>query len=996
MNKAKKIIVLLLLAVTCSFANWLGKTSEPELRTKIDGKTFYLISTPEELAWFAAQVNSGKTEINAKLSDDIVLWEDSLTSSSEATNWQPIGDSLTNSFNGIFDGDNHKIRGVYINKELETYRSGQSDSICLGLFGSLGVDGLVKNLNVENAYLKISVTTYNNSSNIGGVIGVNEGHVKNVSVKGTFAAGGNVGGLIGRNKGYVEEASFNGSILSVYGKIGGITGYNSGSLKDAVSSGDIQSTSSDNVSSIGGIAGYVENGLDIEDCENNANITGKGKNSRNVLERTFVGGIAGYVINTLSIRNCTNNGTLNSTERDACLGGIVGYAESTTIDNCKNEANYDDHVVVSFAGIIGSGKSVIVRNCVNNGSIILTGESNDAAGIALDIDSTSTIDNCVNNGVVKAFYTAAGIVHYGSGNVINCVNNDSIVGVFNAAGIAGSARVVENCVNNGAVSANDNATRSSFSSVNVGGIVSSWADTIKMCTNNGNVFVTESFKVAYGADGNRININVSAGGISADAPAKISKCINKGLVSTSFEFSHTSTTNYGSNGDCRRSSYVGGIAGGIYGDGLITDSYNLASVNASYRFGGSYLYDNCLYVGGIVGYTRDDNVVKNVYSAADSITGQISGGLKNHIYKGALFGQLYKKAQINNVYYDSKVKNLDVPIGDTTSVDTVNVLGLSTSDMQNGQFAWSLNTTAGTQKNSSIWSRKDGYPIFADDENLPIYSVTFDDDGATNYYKYIYKYTDNKGHVSIPDNQSPADGYRFVSWVKENGDVFDERQIASEDMIVSALYAETAAKVYVVTFEYPSGTEIASLLTNDKGSLDSLPESPMLNENYLFKGWFDSSSSRVTTSTVFTSNTIVEAVYESLSSSSVKSSSSSSSETKTSSSSSVKSGSSSSSKTKTSSSSSVKSSSSSAKSSSSGKKGEAIVASNIPAFHVFVQGRNIQITNAKMESSLSVFDMQGRIILTRSVNSANYTISLPHAGNFIVNIGNTYKAVQVK
>ena len=133
----KKILALLLLAMTCSFANWTGGTKEPELRTKIDGKVFYLISTPEELAWFAAQVNSGKTEINAKLSKDIVLWDDSLPSNGEATIWQPIGDSLTKSFNGIFDGDNHKIRGLYVRREYKIYETIQSDSICLGFFGSL-------------------------------------------------------------------------------------------------------------------------------------------------------------------------------------------------------------------------------------------------------------------------------------------------------------------------------------------------------------------------------------------------------------------------------------------------------------------------------------------------------------------------------------------------------------------------------------------------------------------------------------------------------------------------------------------------------------------------------------------------------------------------------------------------------------------------------------------------------------------------------------------
>ena len=73
MCKHTTVIALLLFVTTCAFANWTGEIKEPELRTKIDGKTFYLLSTPEELAWFAEQVNSGKTEINAQLSNDCVM-----------------------------------------------------------------------------------------------------------------------------------------------------------------------------------------------------------------------------------------------------------------------------------------------------------------------------------------------------------------------------------------------------------------------------------------------------------------------------------------------------------------------------------------------------------------------------------------------------------------------------------------------------------------------------------------------------------------------------------------------------------------------------------------------------------------------------------------------------------------------------------------------------------------------------------------------------------
>ncbi len=948
-----EIMMILLLVATCAFANWTGETKEPELRTKIDGKIFYLISTPEELAWFATQVNSGKTEINAKLSKDIVLWEDSLTSGSEATSWTPIGDSLTKSFNGIFDGDNHVIRGLYVSKGYEIYRTYQSDSICLGLFGSLGVGGVVKNLKFENTYVTASVRNYNstkNRINIGGVIGTSDGRVENILFKGVLKTSGNIGGLVGKNNGHIEEVSFEGSISSVSGNIGGIVGFNTGSIKNAVSVGDIHSPGYKGEQSyIGGIVGYTENGLSIENCENYADITTGGTDGYIV-----IGGIAGF-LKTASILNSTNIGTIQSNR--GLVGGIIGSAESAIIDNCKNEGSilgdhYDVAAAPSMGGIIESGRSVIIRDCLNNGSI--TGcigcTSGRACGIAGSIDSVSTIDNCINNRIVKAD-KAAGIVCSGGGSVANSINNDSIIAKVDAAGIAIYANVIDNCTNNGTVVSGKN---SSLCGTSCSGGIAIAADTIKNCTNNGRV--SASIITHTNQDKHDCDMDIYAGGIAAYGGSYIGKSVNKGRISAYGELSHRPSGNYGSGSCCGREVYAGGIVGRCYTK--ITDSYNLANVDARIRLEGGYLYENGIWVGGIAGYADS---AQNVYSAADSVIGYISGGTNNYAYKGALFGRVKK---VNNAYYDLKIKNISVSIANDKA-DTVNVDALSTADMQKDQFAWTLNTTAGTQDNTSTWSRKDGYPIFADTENLPIYRVAFDDDGASNYYRYTYEYSNNKGLTSVPKNLDPAEGYRFVAWVKENGNVFDGKQIVPEDMTVSALYAPFTAKIYSVTFEYPKGQEIAVALTNENGRLNNLPEAPLMNENYQFKGWYDSSSSLVTTSTVFTADATVTAVYEL--------------------------------KTNSSSGSIAESSSSSAKSSNSGNKNtEAFVASDIPTFYVSVVEYSIQIANAKVGSAYAIFDMQGRVLKKGRVESANFNIPMNMAGNYLVRVDNRTQRISIK
>ena len=1218
MSKYSKIIVPLLLVATYAFANWTGSISEPELRTRIEGKEFYLISTPEELAWFATQVNSGKTKINAQLSNDIVLWEDSLTSSSEATNWIPIGDCLTKAFNGIFDGKNHKIRGMYIHEERKITDIYRTDSICIGLFGSLDSNGVVKNLNIENAYLNIDFTTKPSSeesmskisANIGGLIGVNNGYVENISLKGTFETSGNMGGLIGYNNGYIEDVSFEGRVHSGYGKIGGIVGYNSGSIKKAIAFGKIQSKispPSSYKSYIGGIAGYVENGLVIEDCENNADIADStsrifDKNSgyANVGVYTYVGGIVGYINASTSIINSTNNGALQAN----LVGGIAGFASSTIIDNCKNEGivlGKTDWYSECSGGIIGSGKSVQILNSINNALISSVYQ---AAGIAGDLDSNSIIDNCINNGIVKAPW-AAGVVRRGSSLVKNSINNDSIVGGTSAAGIIadriskasaaygiGTARVLENCTNYGVVFA-------SYSSNNYGGSPSvmgiGYADLIEKstnngtviskvkltlshisacneshqsitasgigrgdinnCTNNGNVSAYVSLVATSYVD-HVCNVDIYAGGIAASLDRNISQSVNKGLVEAYSNYSHNvNKINYGVG-----YSYV--YAGGLVGttSGKITDSYNLANVSAksSITISGSNSYSNGIWVGGIAGYIKGDSTtfVRNVYSAAASVIGNLSGGVKKHPYLGALFGQTGKN-KIYNVYYDSKVEELSIPIADLGSNDTVNVRGLSTATMQSNQFAWILNTTAGTQKHSRLWSRKDGYPVFADNENLPIYKVTFDDDGATNFFRYTYEYTNNKGLTSMPQNQDPIEGYQFVSWVNENGDVFDGTQIVSEDMTVSALYApviwtinffnaapadtllesksyqpgsivtysgteptlaSTAKYTYTfkgwdveptnavedfdyhalydstirsykisfndfddtlienATFEYGSipscsktpartataewlythkgwmpaldyvtedatytamydsskvvykitfmnGTEIIKELMVPYGNMPTPPEEPTKASTsqyvYTFAGW-NKEISNVTGEATYMATfskfvrkytvTFLDFDGSILDQQSISYGNSAESPEKpirkgykfigwnTDYSDIVSAIDVTALYEKLPSNSSVKSSSSSLanSSSSSVKKSEAIVANYIPTFKVDVMGRSIQIFNAKIGTTLTVFDMQGRIILTHAVNTVNFSILLPRASRYIISINNVHKIVQIK
>jgi hypothetical protein len=133
---AFKVFVLCLLAGFCSMAfaeDWDGSTSKPSSK-KIDGVEYYVITSPEEMAWFAYQVNiNEKNNINAVLGNDIYFMEDSTKVSS--VQWSAIGNINSTAYNGIFDGAGHAIFGIYSQSTI---------------FGYTGENFVLKNFSIKN------------------------------------------------------------------------------------------------------------------------------------------------------------------------------------------------------------------------------------------------------------------------------------------------------------------------------------------------------------------------------------------------------------------------------------------------------------------------------------------------------------------------------------------------------------------------------------------------------------------------------------------------------------------------------------------------------------------------------------------------------------------------------------------------------------------------------------------------------------------------------
>lgn len=168
----------------------------------------YHISTPEQLAWFAAQINSKGVDASSKviLDSDIQLG---------GYDWTCIGSSSSNPFTGDFNGNNHSIEGLFINLPDAQYQ---------GLFGYFGANKATTK--VHNLRVSGSVTA---KAYVGGLVGssADNTEIDRCEVNVTVTASGNyAGGIVGMLTGKSSKVSNSSNLAAVAGtsNAGGIAG----------------------------------------------------------------------------------------------------------------------------------------------------------------------------------------------------------------------------------------------------------------------------------------------------------------------------------------------------------------------------------------------------------------------------------------------------------------------------------------------------------------------------------------------------------------------------------------------------------------------------------------------------------------------------------------------------------------------------------------------------------------------------------------------------
>jgi hypothetical protein len=296
----------------------------------------YLIKTKDdmlELGRVSSLYNQTFLDTYFVMTNDIDMeWDESFT---------PINCSGSDyGFSGVFDGKNYTIHKMAIRALVWQTESTGEDGILsmsysrkyVGMFGYIGKDGVVKNINMA------ADCDFDDIYGESGVIAaVNGGLIENCRNYADITGyGSDIGGIAGTN-GYYNSAArivncYNaGNVTCGLAGAGGIVGYNYGSVENCVNTGNINATKlsktfSSTPYASGGISG-IANGARFANCANYGTISA---------DNYYVGGIVGYMISlgqsgtySNQIDNCMSVGSIVTTAI-ANVGAMAGASTNLT------------------------------------------------------------------------------------------------------------------------------------------------------------------------------------------------------------------------------------------------------------------------------------------------------------------------------------------------------------------------------------------------------------------------------------------------------------------------------------------------------------------------------------------------------------------------------------------------------------------------------------------------------------------------------------------
>ena len=701
----------------------------------------------------------------------------------EGTGWNPIGSCddnlLGERFTGTYDGNNHEISGLVINR---------TDNHPSGLFGCTEEARLLR--------IKLIELAVSSGEFSGGLIGYNfvgdfNTVIQEASVSGELSLGENSGGLIGRGHWVnIIDCSVEANI-SGNARIGGLVGQlTSGELINSSFSGSIQAGLFS-----GGAVGRVQAGI-IDGVTVNANITAT----------NHFGGVVGSAIET-NISSSSFSGELISTNVFASIGGIVESMNSGTISSCTTEGYIEG--INLIGGIVANLNNSLLDNCHSSAVVVGQSQTGGLVGAAgnshITNSSFSGTIGLDKNGEEERGIVVGGIVGNIQGvndttHIDNCSNFGLIIGINSVGGIVGSSLSpikLTGGLNEGSISASSVA----------GGIIGYPQDfyIIDETINRGNVEVQNDFAggiIGATMDGGRMTNIFSSGRISGQSniggalgiidtgdPLEIENInVNTEVTGVSnvgglagFAYSIRGN-NIFVEGEINGDSFTGGIAGHLEFSFLNTVSFNgiiygrnatgglfgyTQQIEISDAYTRGMIISESEEVGGIADISENSNIT-NTYS-----TMSLGDEIENNIVSENINTRI-----INSYFATNSPQENNEEYG----------LGVSFEEMTYRYRSdiyqnWDFNNIWRHDFSGEI---NDGLPYFGSDTANGFYYVRIDvnndfwgDAEGDGYY-------DEGDQVLI--TAVSKDDFIFSHWEDSLGNIFSEQEIHQFDMPLENIY----------------------------------------------------------------------------------------------------------------------------------------------------------------------------------------------------------------
>ena len=244
----------------------------------------YLIRTPEQMNSIGAA--PGDWNKHFKLVADIDL------SGYSGTAYNVIGTTATESFSGVFDGNDHTISNLTLNSTRQWYT---------GLFGYMS--GQIKDLGL------VGPKVFSQGSSVGSLAGyLDSGTITRCYAKGADVAGDDyIGGLVGWSTGRIFNCYSTGRASGDW-YVGGLVGF----IADSTVNMSFSKASASGSTSVGGLAGMTGHETSVvSDCYATGPVKGG----------TYAGGLIGQIERGRAYK-CYSAGPVSG---NLYAGGFTGY-----------------------------------------------------------------------------------------------------------------------------------------------------------------------------------------------------------------------------------------------------------------------------------------------------------------------------------------------------------------------------------------------------------------------------------------------------------------------------------------------------------------------------------------------------------------------------------------------------------------------------------------------------------------------------------------------